>query len=340
MSFLADILREICAENDLGFYVEPRFGYVGYIEFASGQRSFFTGSSLQINHEAASKIALDKDYTAHFLRQSGLKAADGILICSPEFCTETSQKHPAMADSLNGMEAAAQYAIEQDFPLFVKPNAGASGRNIYRVRSQDQLSTALTQVFQSHTKALVQPAITGRDYRVLVLDGKIVLAYQRIALCVCGNGMDTLTSLIEAKTEELLAAGRGHCLITAHDNIASHLQSQDRTLDDIIAVGEIVSLLPNANLSTGGEIVPVLDELSDSFKAICIQAANTIGLTFAGVDVLCADHRNTSADCTILELNSAPGMRNYASLGATQKDKVIEIYRSMVDLLETGQSTL
>ncbi len=334
MSFLAGILCEICLEKGLGFYVEPQFGYVGYIEFASGRRRFFTGSSLEINSEAASKIAADKDYTAHFLRQPGLPSAQGLLVCSPGFRDEVIQKHPPIADKLHDEPAAFAFAAKHGFPLFVKPNEGASGRDVYQVQSKTQLSAALHAVFQSNTKALVQPMICGRDYRVLVLDGEVVSAYERIALRVVGNSTDSIKTLMATKENQLLEVGRGQCLSASRDNILRHLQSQGQSLDDIPQTAEIISLLPNANLSTGGEITEVLDQISDSFKAICIQVAATIGLRFAGVDVLCADHRNTSADCTILELNSAPGMRNYASLGAMQKANVIEIYRSIVSLLE------
>lgn len=336
MSFMANLLSELCSKRGLGFFVEPEFGYVGHIEFSSGRKSCFTGSSLEINSESAAKIASDKDYAALFLNRAGLNTPKGLLLCSPSYRRDIIAKHPEMASAFPDWASISRLADDVGYPLFIKPNHGASGRDVYRIQTPEELRSTLSRLFRKHTKLLVQPAIAGRDLRILVLNGEIVSAYERIPLSVTGNGTDTIKALLRAKIKQLYKSGRGSGLRVSDKSIARHLQSQGRALDDVIADGERVYLLPNANLSTGGDAVDVLDALSPNFKTICIAAAGSIGLRFAGVDVLCEDPSLEQPVYTILELNSAPGMRNYAALGPQQRAKTVAIYGSIIDLLEAG----
>ncbi len=333
-SFLSDLLEELSARRGAKFFCEPKFGYVGYIEFGSGKKSFFTGSSLEINSESAAKIASDKDYTALFLNRSGLQAPKGLLLYSPAYRREIKAKHPEMAANFPDAATITRFADEALYPLFIKPNHGASGRDIYRIKTSEDLRLTLTHLFRRHTKLLLQPSIIGRDFRVLVLNGAVVSAYERIPFRVTGNGTDTIQDLLKTRIEALKDQGRASGLRISDARIASHLASQGRTLGNIIRDGDCVHLLPNANLSTGGDVVEALEDLSEGFKTICITAANSIGLRFAGVDVLCDDPGLAHPEYTILELNSAPGMKNYAALGPKERRKVLAIYDTILDLLE------
>lgn len=330
---MASILRKLCEERGLSFFVEPEYGYVGYITLPSGAKSCFTGSSLAINSESAVKIASDKDYTARFLKRAALNVPEGILLFAPSYRRDIIAKHPELASRFPDWAQISAFADDVGYPLFLKPNHGASGQDVYRIKSPEELQSTLRRLFRKHTKLLLQPAIAGRDLRILILDGQIVSAYERIPLNIIGNGTDTIAALLKAKIEHLKKHGRASGLKVTNKSIARHLESQGCAAEEVVENGKRIYLLPNANLSTGGDAVEILETLSPDFKQVCSAAASTIGLRFAGVDVLCDDPSANQPVYTILELNSAPGMRNYASLGPVQRARTVAIYRSIIDLL-------
>ena len=47
--------------------------------------------------------------------------------------------------------------------------------------------------------AIIEKYLPGRDYRVVVLDGEIISAYERISLSVVGDGKKSILSLLKQK---------------------------------------------------------------------------------------------------------------------------------------------
>jgi hypothetical protein len=54
-----------------------------------------------------------------------------------------------------------------------------------------------------------------------------------------------------------------------------------------------------------------------------------MGLRFCGVDLACADLERADAPYSILELNDAPSLSNYVTLGEQQQQQVRALYRKM-----------
>jgi D-alanine-D-alanine ligase-like ATP-grasp enzyme len=57
-------------------------------------------------------------------------------------------------------------------------------------------------------------------------------------------------------------------------------------------------------------------------------------LRLAGVDILTYDITQPLVDYTLLEINSAPGLAHYATLGEKQTQKVEYLYRKILQILE------
>ena len=43
----------------------------------------------------------------------------------------------------------------------------------------------------------IESFFRGDDYRISVLDGEVICAYQRIPLSIVGNGIDTIQTLLQ-----------------------------------------------------------------------------------------------------------------------------------------------
>lgn len=65
---------------------------------------------------------------------------------------------------------------------------------------------------------------SGRDYRVVVFDAKVHMAYERCPLRVHGDGISCISSLFEEKKSTLRMVGRDITLIALDDRITHHLQ--------------------------------------------------------------------------------------------------------------------
>ena len=55
---------------------------------------------------------------------------------------------------------------------------------------------------------LVEKPVTGKDYRLVVLDKEVISAYERIPLTVVGDGKSNIKVLLEGKHKEFQKNGR------------------------------------------------------------------------------------------------------------------------------------
>ncbi|MEK9660901.1 MAG: ATP-dependent carboxylate-amine ligase, partial [Alphaproteobacteria bacterium] len=304
------VLEELCPAHGATLQVDPEFGYCGHIVFADGRRSPFLSTSFDVNGQGAAAIARDKHYCRGVLAGAGLPVPDEVLVFSEGYRTEFAHRNPALHARLAGPEAAHAFAAAHGFPLIVKPNASAMGRGVFKVADRAGLDAALADLSARHTHLLVQRFIAGRDYRVLVFDGRAMIAYERAPLAVTGDGNRTIRTLLAELLAAREAAGRGNPITNDDPRIAGRLAEQGWTPDSIPPAGDRVALLPTANLSSGGEPVDVTGCLAEPVRNACISAARAIGLTAAGVDVIADDATQADTSFVILEVNGAPGLAN------------------------------
>ncbi|HEX6645377.1 MAG TPA: cyanophycin synthetase [Gemmatimonadales bacterium] len=241
------------------------------------------------------EIAQDKDLTKRILGNIGLSVPVGRVVTTAD-------------------EAIAA-AREIGFPLVLKPRDGNQGRGISGgiVREED-IPRAWEAASAVSGEVIVEAHVSGRDHRVLVVNGKVVAVAERIAAHVVGNGRDTIRRLIaEANLDPRRGEGHGSVLtwLPADAATEAHLALGGRTLETVPREGERVFLRANANLSTGGTSIDRTDEIHPDNVTACELAAGVVGLDIAGLDILTPDisvpfHENGAV---IIEVNAAPGVR-------------------------------
>jgi D-alanine-D-alanine ligase-like ATP-grasp enzyme len=334
--FLSSLLLELSLEFGAKIFVDSEYGYVGYIEFASGRRSFFRNTTFDINPNAASAIAKDKDYCAVMLRHFGYPVPDGVVLFSPKYRHEMRLKNEAIAAGLGFAEKASIFAEEHGFPLFLKPNDGSEGRGVTKVYTIDELFDALWRLFEDDEMILLQKAVQGRDFRVVVLYGEVVSAYERIAFGAVGDGESDLETLVRREIARLRANSRGAKVRADDPRMAAEMMRQNLSRNSVIAPGRRVTLLPNANLSAGGQSVDLTDRIHPSFKEMAERVTRDLGLNLAGIDVLAPDICAPLAEYCVLEVNSAPGLNNFAGSSADSNARTRALYRRLFTKLSEG----
>ncbi len=122
------------------------------------------------------------------------------------------------------------------------------------VKTMEDAVAAFEYAKHYSRKVIIEKFITGYDFRVLVIDHKVVAAAQRDPAHVRGNGIHTIQELIDTENED---PRRGY----GHENVLTEiavdrdtldlLAKKEYTLETVPEKGEIVYLKSTANLSTG-----------------------------------------------------------------------------------------
>lgn len=242
------------------------------------------------------ELASDKEGTKKILRDAGIPVPRGTVIY---YLDELEQ------------------AIEDvgGYPIVIKPLDGNHGRGItINITTWDLAEEAYDAAKAVSKGIIVERYYTGRDHRVLVVNGKVVAVAERVPAHVVGDGKSTIAELVE-ETNRDPRRGDGH------ENILTRIEL-DRTswelmerqgydLETVLAAGEICYLKATANLSTGGTAIDRTDQIHPENVWIAQRVAKTIGLDIAGIDVVTSDISKPlrEVDGVIVEVNAAPGFR-------------------------------
>lgn len=240
-------------------------------------------------------IASNKEETKRLLQEQAIPVAKGITISSEEGVDEAIRK--------------------VGFPLVFKPLDGNHGRGIsINIRNREDAVAAYEFAARISRKVIVERFVTGYDFRVLVIDNKMVAAALRDPAHVKGDGKSTIQQLIDIENTDP-RRGYGHenvlTLITVDRDTLDLLEKKGYTLETIPAAGEKVFVKSTANLSTGGTSVDVTDHVHPQNIFICERISKIIGLDICGIDIMAENLTEplTETGGVILEVNAAPGFR-------------------------------
>ncbi len=244
----------------------------------------------------ATDITSDKDRTKRILARAGLPVPDGGV---------------AMTE-----DDAVRLARRLGWPVLLKPLDANDGRGISgRLDSEDAVRAAYPVARAEHETVVVERFVTGRDHRVVVVDGRVVAVSERIPARVVGDGARSIRALAEEVNADPRRSPDYHdptlVRIPLDAQTDAFLARTGRTLDTVPAAGETVYLRPTANISTGGTSIDRTDEIHPRNVVLCQLAVAAVGLDVAGLDLL-TDDIGVPWDengAVILEVNASPGIR-------------------------------
>ncbi|RZK57409.1 MAG: cyanophycin synthetase [Pedobacter sp.] len=249
--------------------------------------------------ERTSSIAVDiagnKDETKRLLEDAAIPVAKGIT-----------------ASTLEDVHDAIKRV---GFPLVFKPLDGNHGKGAtINVKNEEEAIAAFHYAKEYSRRIIVEKFITGHDFRVLVIDHKMVAAALRVPAHVVGDGVSTIQQLIDKENEDP-RRGYGHenvlTEITVDRDTLDLLDKRDFTLETVATKGDIVYLKSTANLSTGGTSIDVTDQVHPQNVFNCERISRIVGLDICGIDIMAKNLTEllTENGGVILEVNAAPGFR-------------------------------
>lgn len=326
---LGQMLKKLAPKIGANIILEPEWGIVGQITFKSGRQSYFRYNTVDLNPMGSSEIARDKDYANFFMKSLGYPVVPG----SKTFFSDKWAK--AIGASRRDIDAAYKHAQKLGLPVIVKPNSGSQGKKVALVSTKLDFYKAMRAIFEIDRVALVQKVLVGKDYRIVVLDNKVISAYERIPLNVLGDGKSTISNLLRKKQQEFIASSRDTQINPNDPRIKTKLRRSGLSFRSVPIKGEKVFLLDNANLSSGGDSVDVTKEMHPRFKKLAIKLTRDMGLRLCGVDLMInGDISQKLAPFWVLEINSAPGLDHYARSGKSQEKIVEKLYLEVLKALD------
>jgi cyanophycin synthetase len=255
----------------------------------------FQATITQKTSNIAVDIACNKEETKRMLDLASIPVASGSICFDDEGLEKTIEKI--------------------GYPIVIKPLDGNHGKGAsINVTNLEDAKAGLIYAQKYSRRVIVEKFITGFDFRVLVIDNKLVAAAKRVPANVIGNGKETIQELIDITN---LDPRRGY----GHENVLTQIDVDRDTLDLLEKLqynletvpknGEIVYLKSTANLSTGGTSVDVTDMMHPENIFLAERISRVIGLDICGVDIMAENLTQPlkeNGGC-ILEVNAAPGFR-------------------------------
>ncbi len=288
----ASIIEEAIARNIPWIRLNERsLCQLGYGAHQKRIQATVTSHTSNISVE----LACDKEDTKFLLEQAQVPVPRGRIIRAEE-----------------ELENAVQ---DIGYPLVVKPVNGNHGRGITAdITRWETAQEAFREAKKVSAAVIVEKHIVGDDYRLLVVNHKLVAAAKRSPAHVVGDGKSTIQQLIDAINQDP-RRGYGHekvlTAIIVDEMTQGILKAEGYTVDTVLPEGKRLNLKDTANLSTGGTATDVTDIVHPDNEFMARRISKIIGLDICGIDMMTTDISVPLSETggAILEVNAAPGFR-------------------------------
>ncbi len=205
------------------------------------------------------------------------------------------------------------------YPVAVKPVSGHKGIGVTAaIQDATELELAYDRAIaaippEQALRVIVESSISGKDFRLLCVNGRFVAATERRPASVTGDGDSTIAELIDRENRlpersDTPTSPLGK--IKRDGAMELYLQEQGLGLDSIVARGKTVYLRKVANLSAGGLSIDATATIHPDNIILAQDIAQHFRLTCLGIDVIAQDLGQSwkQGSLGIIEINAAPGI--------------------------------
>ncbi|MCY7370697.1 MAG: cyanophycin synthetase [Polaromonas sp.] len=272
-------------------HIRLNAGNLVQLGYGAAQRRIWTAET-DASSAIAEGIASDKDLTKSLLINCGVPVPEGEIVASPE--------------------AAWDAAQEVGLPVVVKPTDANHGRGVsLDLHTQGDIEKAFALAAQHGSEVMVERFVRGHEHRLLVVGGKVVAAARGEAAWVTGDGVSSVSMLVDAQLNTDPRRGLAETcplglIETGSDEaIVLDLERQGLSPHAVPAAGRAVLIQRNGNVA-----IDCTDEVHPEVAYVVGLAARVVGVDIAGIDVVAQDiSRPLQAQGgAIVEVNAGPGL--------------------------------
>lgn len=294
------IIKEICKEE--GISCTSYSSDWAFQLDKNGRKNFILGYQFGLNRAVSQQISADKAVASEIMTQNQVPNVEHRCFMAPHMFRFTGE---------NGNWKQMVQMLEQYGDVVCKDNEGTGGYLVFHVKTQRQLEEAAQQIFANADAMAISPYYElEKEYRIILLDGEVQVAFEKKRKKLVGDGKSTLRQLYARYLLDL-----EHSM-----ELPPSISGFDRVLEQ----GEAYFFNWKHNLGQGAE-PEILDQIPTEIKQLAKRAADVLNLRFASIDVV------KSVDgWNVLEVNSGVMMENLASNGRECYELAKSIYRKAI----------
>jgi cyanophycin synthetase len=216
--------------------------------------------------------------------------------------------------SLKDMKPAIEFLASAGRDCVVKPAGGTGGgRGVTTgIRRLSHLARAASAASVYADELLIEEQISGDNYRLLYLDGKLIDSFIRRLPRVVADGKSSVADLVRQVNEDRLRnkAGISQVLLSIDLDMRRTLAGQGLSLRSVPAKGQVVTVKTVVNENSGADNTTATAMLCLSIIEDGQRAVRALGARFAGIDIMTGDPSVplSQSGGVILEVNGTPNL--------------------------------
>ncbi len=322
---MVKLLREIAHESGIGMETSGH-DWVIRLEKAGVVRWVF-GYDFELNSAAAHLLAKDKSAGCEAMRAAGVACVAHELFIPPSL-----RKFVGDVGSFNSLHETFE-RFNRD--VVVKPNDGTGGLDVMRCRSLAELEEAVVRVWGRQRSVCVSPfELIVREMRLVVLDGEVLVMYEKRRPEVVGDGRSTLLELlgVQGAKSDAGSTWADGAMLSAVGRDAREMKLD---LSRVPKQDEVVVLNWRHNLGQGAGIVQ-LDPMDGSHHEaieLARRAGESMNLRFGSVDLIELESRDGVRMMKVMEINAGVMMESFAKQATGGLEKAKHVYARAVEAM-------
>lgn len=282
------IIKKIVRE--MGGTIERVIPERGYFYIKFGDEKIFVSRKFKISSSLISggEITKYKDLTYFILKENGIPTPKSICF----YCNHFNE---SLFENIHKLK----------YPLVIKDAQGSNSKGVFtNIKNLDEAKKIITREMHKFRALLVQEMIFGKEFRILVLNKKVIGALELIPPRIFADGKSTIKELIlkkQKKTEKKTPLDGALAII---------LKEQGCNLESVPEKNTEIFIRKNSCLAEGGETRDVTDLTSEDIKKVCIKATRVTEKNLAGIDIMCEDitKKMDNQFFSIIEINGKPDL--------------------------------
>lgn len=184
------------------------------------------------------------------------------------------------------------------FPALIKPNSGMWGRGITIAENANELKKILQRHFREKVDCMVQPILDENEYRVLVINGEVLLMHSKHNPHIVGDGQSTIKELLSK-----VADWRKN-----DTYINWQHKKQKTTTQTVLPTGSKfdyhLTKIPTAEYYE----TFATKKIPAATKKWALKLAKDTNSSVVGIDVFIPGPFGKTKDYVVIELNTNPGL--------------------------------
>lgn len=266
-------------------------------------------------------VQLGQGRFGHLIRETVLDPQSGhaLSLARDKWATLARLRAFGLPALPSGLVRSADHAVaiarKIDGPVAVKPAAGGQGAGIsLRLTDEADIRKAFSTAAKYGPRVLIEKYAPGADFRLLVVEGRMLAAVERLPARVYGDGRSTVRQLIDVLNTDPLRGPKFEKLldrVRIDERTEGLLARQGFALDSAPPAGAEVIVTATSNFSQGGTTIDVTDIVHPDNRLAAEIAARSCHALVAGVDFISPDISRSwrEGGSWILEVNTSPCLR-------------------------------